>query len=256
METVTIAGKEVPISELVSAYTKLPTISSEAQALREAQTATRAELEDASRAREAIRRIQDDPQFARQFADNLKAHHADSAFFREDEVTPPVAELQDDIDIEIPTGGLPHMASASENTVFAQQIEALQTKLARQDAERNLEAVRAKITGDYPSLDFDAMLEDAVKQSVPLELLHLVADSHEAKRLSGELSKRETNNSMLSELMGMSGGTDTADSLARLGSSLSASQLSADADVDYTTLSTEDALMLAMKQVDAGELHG
>lgn len=263
MDTVTIDGKEVPITEVVAYYSKKDAHEAEATRLRDAQAASARELANAAGAVQAIEQAKNDPAFARQLVDTVTQLHADSAFFRDTGGEPPVPPVEGVPPVPgqpapvatppvAPVPGAP-VAATGEVLRLAQQIETMQRTIDADQAQRLLTSKLEAIKTQYPALDTDEIVKKALEDKLPLEHLDLLAGNFERERLAGVLAKKETNNELLNGLMAGGTGADANESLASLGLSLSASQLTGDSEVDYGAMSTRDAVAKAFADVGAPE---
>lgn len=253
-----IEGKEVPDSEVIAGYVAGAQAKAEAEQLRTAQAAANAKLQQAEAAVQAIERARTDPAFARNMVDTLAQVHGESAFFK-GEVLPPAPQ-----GAPTPEGGavLPPAAPAPGTPVpppsptgvdleLARTVEVLQRRLDQNDAQALLDAKLLAIGQRFPAVDTEKLVERCLAERIPLEHLELLASDVERERLQAELGKRETNNSLLDQLLSAGGAADVDSNLDAIGSSLSAGQLKGDAGVDYETMSTEDAVALAFATVGA-----
>lgn len=259
MDTVDVGGRQVPITELVAYFAQKDAKEQELQSLRASQTAANEQLARTAEVVDAVERAKTDPQFARRFVDALAAAHANSAFFRDSlpGSADPDANGGDPVNLTPPPTGAPPVAPpappAGANDPMlsmARQLEELRAQVAEDQQQRFLDSKLNEIREQYPTIDTDALLRQAIERKLPIDQLDLLAGNLERERLAAALKAKETNNSLLDGLLG-GAGDDADDALARLGSSLSAAQVGGDAGVDYANLSTSDAILLAMKEQGA-----
>ena len=94
MDTVTVNGVEVPLTEVVAYFAQKDTHAAEATRQKQALAQANSELEKASSYVEAITRAKEDPSYARDLVDAFKQYHEGSAYFS-DEPTPPAPKTED-----------------------------------------------------------------------------------------------------------------------------------------------------------------
>lgn len=265
MDTITIEGKEVPVSEVAAFYARKDQIEADATRQRQALETANGEIAKSAAAVQAIEQAKNDPAFAKSMVDAISTVHKDSAYFAgtvdppaptppaPTPGTPPVPPTTTLPAPGAPAGDVVNAAGQSEATLaLARQVEDLQRQVLAGQSQSLLNAKLAEIKEQFPSLDEQEILKSAVEQKIPLEHLHLVAGDAERSRLAKELEKRNSNSSLLNELM-FGRGNDDGDldqGLKDIGVGLTAAQVDGTADVDYAKLDTGGALALAMAQQD------
>ena len=162
METVTINGKTYTLADLAAAYQSSTTELSTTQA---ALNAANGKIGEAAQAQAAFKEAQENPAFARQLADRLRELHKDSAHWADENVDPagtgdqttdPAAQTQQTVPVVTPP--------AAPDFALAKQVEDLQAQLNKELASRRLEGVKAQVMADFPGLNFDDVLKDAVER--------------------------------------------------------------------------------------------
>jgi hypothetical protein len=243
MDTVTIEGKEVPITELAAAYQRAQTLSTEVTTLRAQAEAAAQQLASSAEAVEQIQRLQRDPEFAAQVVGALKTRHADSAYFAATvpPVTPPASDGQQQEPAVIQPAAT--VTESAEVLALRKQLEDLQGAFAKDQGGRMLTSTLEQLEERFPFVKRDDLLKAAAEQQVGLESLPLLAASIDRDRLEAELQAKGSNDTLLDQLFGGAGVSE--EGIAAVGSSLTTAQLNGDADVDYASMSTDDAILRA-----------
>jgi hypothetical protein len=250
METVTINGKTYTLADLAAAYQSSATELGTTQA---ALNAANSKIGEAAQAQAAFKEAQENPAFARQLADRLRELHKDSAHWADENVDPnvdPTANV-DPAAVTLPPQGQT-APQATPDFALAKQVEDLQAQLNKELASRRLESVKAQVMADFPGLNFDDVLKDAVERGVQdFDMLPVLAAARDRDRLQGELSRKRQSETTLGALLG-----DRPDdeALSLLGASEAAVSAFKGEEPDYGALSVEDAVLLAMKGVDSAEV--
>lgn len=256
MDSIEIEGKQVPVTEVAAWYAKKAQVEAESARTREALTAANGQIAQSADALAAIERLKTDAEYAKQFADAIASHHAESAFFQQQQ-TKPIGADDDGTQSMTPPPGTqtpPPAATPgvpSVDPAVAQQVERLQRQINEMQATQFVDTKLGEIKAKFPSLDPQKVLERTLEAKYPIEHLELVAGTMEGERLSGVLAERDKNSSMLDALLSPDG-QDLDGQLAALGSSLSVAQINGDAGVDHGALSTQDHVLKAMAEVGLG----
>lgn len=256
-DTINIAGREIPLADVVAAYTKLPQHEQELATLRTAQAAANQEIASASPMVEMVQRMQSEPGFAKQVVDRLSGMHSQSAYFQASTEPPaaaapaapapgaaPVTTPAPAAGTQIPVPG----AMAAPDLESAKQVEDLRREFNAFRNQQALDGTLLALGEQFPGLDTEALLKAAIERGIPLENLDLLADRFERERLQGVLAEKSKNNDLINDLLAGGGGKTDDENLANLGLSVSAAQLQGDSAVDYASLSTADALALAFAE--------
>lgn len=249
METVTVNGKEVPVSELVAAFTALPAVRNELSEVQRAQEAAVRQIEETARQVQFVEKMQSDPSFARKVVDHLAEIHHESAYMNDLTGNPNANTGEQDQDTGDITG-----RGVKVSDLTDRRIEDLNRQIAEMKSKTQLDEVLQVVKQQYPEVDPQALLKRALESDLPLSHLPTMAAAIDRDRLAGRLEEQGRNKTFLSEMLG-DGGVDQGD-LSLLGSSLTTAELDPGANIDYGTLEIGDAILLAAQKVglDAGPM--
>lgn len=254
MDTVKINGVDVPITEVVAKYTRAEQLEKDVKSKDDSLAAANQQLQQAATAVSAIDNARTDPAFARQLSDRLAQMHAGSAHFQQEAAPPPPPVAPEGAPVippapAVPGTQIPTAPVGAPNLELARQFEDLQREVHADRNQRALQEKMAELVEQYPGIDATKLLKAAIDRSLPLEHLDLLASDFERERLAEALKAKDDNNELLEGLLSGGGGKTDDENLSNLGLSVSAAQLQGDANVDYASLDTGDALALAMAQV-------